>query len=70
MLREYRMLAVCSILEEKRMEVKLGGRDIYTRVPVVWFISWVLFVNKHKRPQPSACTTTRHLTNAEPEDEI
>jgi len=31
--REKRILAVCNLGEEKRMDVKAGRRDIYTRVP-------------------------------------
>jgi len=29
------MLPVCFIQEEKKMEVKAGGRDIYTQVPAI-----------------------------------
>ena len=32
---ELRMLAVCVLREEKSMEVKVGRRDIYTRVPEI-----------------------------------
>jgi hypothetical protein len=42
--------------------------DIYTRVPVIWFIFCVLLVNEHKTAQPSSCTTTS--MNEEPQDEI
>jgi hypothetical protein len=33
--RELRMLTVCYIREEKRMEVKAGRMDTYTGVPVI-----------------------------------
>jgi len=35
MSRELRMPAVCSIQQEKRMEVLAGKRDIYTQVPAI-----------------------------------
>jgi hypothetical protein len=36
--RELRILAVCLIREENRMEVKAGRWDIYTGVPAItWF---------------------------------
>jgi len=38
--------------------------------PAIWFITCVLLVNEHKTAQPSSCTTTRHLMNEEPRDEI
>jgi hypothetical protein len=50
--------------------VKVGRRDIYTRVPAIWFIPCVLLVNEPKMAQPSSCTTTRHLMKEEPRDKI
>jgi len=43
---EIRMLSVCIIREEKRKEVEVGRRDIYTRVPAIsWFkVQLVSFV--------------------------
>jgi hypothetical protein len=64
------LLAVCLIWEEKRIEVLAGRRDIYTRVPAIWFISCIVLVNEHKTAQPSSCTTTTHLMNEEPQHEI
>jgi hypothetical protein len=32
---EFRMLSVCIILQEKRMEMKAGRSDIYTQVPAI-----------------------------------
>ena len=33
-------------------------------------VQLVLLVNEHKTAQPSSCTTTRHLMNEEPREEI
>jgi len=35
-----------------------------------FLVQLVLLVNKHKTAQASSCTTTRHLMNEEPRDEI
>ena len=52
------------------MEVKAGRRDIYARVPAIWFISCISLLNQQKTVQPSSCTITRHFLNEEPRDGI
>ena len=49
----------------------VGGKKgyIYSR-SCDFFVKLVLFVNEHKTAQPSSCSTTRHLMNEKPRDQI
>ena len=48
--REFRILAVCLIQEENRMEVKVGRWDIYTQVPVISWFNLFCWLTNTKRP--------------------
>jgi hypothetical protein len=48
--REFRILAVCLIREENRMEVKTGRWDIYTRVPAISWFNLFCWLTDTKRP--------------------
>jgi hypothetical protein len=62
--REARVLGVSLIQEEKRMEVKAGRRDIYTRVPAFSWYNMICWLTNTKRPsndlaQPPATSSMR-----------
>jgi hypothetical protein len=48
--REFRMLAVCVIQEENRMEVKVGSRDIYIQVPAISWFNWFCWLTNTNWP--------------------
>jgi len=50
MSRDFRMLAMCLIAEEKRMEVLAGRRDIYTRVSAICWFNLYCSLTNMKRP--------------------
>ena len=47
-----------------------GNKGLIYSSSCDFLIQLVLLVSKHKTAQPSSCTTTRHLMNEEPRDEI
>jgi hypothetical protein len=59
---ELRMLVVGLISKDKRMEVEVGRRDIYSS-SCNFLIQLVVLVNNHKTAQPSSFTTTMYLMN-------